>query len=396
MSFLAKVSTVLWALGFATSAAAQFTTSVIDIPHPTGSQRILLIEPFAPQATILMLPGGQGFLDISDDGRMFAPESTCGPYSRQPTAFPAIGISIAFVNRMSDGGFAQVVQFLRARRNVPVWITGGSSSTAAAANVAASIPQADPTGLILFAPQSTVSPSLGASIAHPAFVIYHAKDGLAFGQEVYDRLTAAPARQLKEMTGGNNSDCGGFHLFRGLDKEFVDAVSGFIGANNAALGGLGPVPGEVIEYFHAGFGHYFTTALAAEIALLDGGAFDRAFVRTGRGYRAWAAAEAGTEPVCRFFTVTFAPKSSHFYTAYPFECDIVKTNPDWQYEGTPYYSRLPVGGACAVDTVPVYRMFNNGLSGAPNHRFTTDLALYTQFTTTLGWAGEGVVFCAKP
>jgi hypothetical protein len=39
-------------------------------------------------------------------------------------------------------------------------------------------------------------------------------------------------------------------------------------------------------------------------------------------------------------------------------------------------------------------MFNNGHTGAPNHRFTTDLALYQQFTATPDWAAEGIVFCA--
>jgi len=42
----------------------------------------------------------------------------------------------------------------------------------------------------------------------------------------------------------------------------------------------------------------------------------------------------------------------------------------------------------------VYRMFNNGQTGAPNHRFTTDAALYQQFTTTQNWSAEGVAFCA--
>jgi hypothetical protein len=44
----------------------------------------------------------------------------------------------------------------------------------------------------------------------------------------------------------------------------------------------------------------------------------------------------------------------------------------------------------------VYRAYNNGQTGAPNHRFTTDLAIYQQFTSTLGWAAEGIRFCAQP
>jgi hypothetical protein len=43
---------------------------------------------------------------------------------------------------------------------------------------------------------------------------------------------------------------------------------------------------------------------------------------------------------------------------------------------------------------PVFRMYNNGMTGAPNHRFTTDESIYVDFTTNRGWAPEGVRFCA--
>ena len=103
---------------------------------------------------------------------------------------------------------------------------------------------------------------------------------------------------------------------------------------------------------------------------------------------------SGAAPVCRFFTVAFAPKSSHFYTSDPAECEGLKSNPDWQYEKIAFYIDEPVNGQCEAGTLPVYRMYNNGQTGAPNHRFTTDLATYTTFTTTMGWSPEGVRFCA--
>ena len=37
--------------------------------------------------------------------------------------------------------------------------------------------------------------------------------------------------------------------------------------------------------------------------------------------------------VCRFFSAAFAPKSSHFYTNMPYECDLAKTYPAWTFEG---------------------------------------------------------------
>ena len=39
-------------------------------------------------------------------------------------------------------------------------------------------------------------------------------------------------------------------------------------------------------------------------------------------------------------------------------------------------------------------MYNHGQTGAPNHRFTTSLATYQQFTATMGWDQEGIGFCA--
>ena len=62
---------------------------------------------------------------------------------------------------------------------------------------------------------------------------------------------------------------------------------------------------------------------------------------------------------------------------------------DWQYETIAVHVRVPAAG-----TLPVYRMDNNGQTGAPNHRFTTSLAVYQDFTTHRNWSGEGIRFCA--
>jgi serine protease len=168
----------------------------------------------------------------------------------------------------------------------------------------------------------------------------------------------------------------------------------------AAAQALAPAAQKVpvVEYFNAGFGHYFMSADADEIAGLDGGAFGGAFVRTGAGFNAWSTQAAGTLPVCRFFTTpgTFGTKSSHFYTANAVECDGLKLNPNWIYEKIAFFIAIPSGGVCPGGTIPVYRMYNHGQTGAPNHRFTTSLATYQQFTTTMGWDQEGIGFCSPP
>jgi hypothetical protein len=131
------------------------------------------------------------------------------------------------------------------------------------------------------------------------------------------------------------------------------------------------------------------TAQSDEIAGLDAGAYNFAFVRTGVGFNAWESQAAGTVPVCRFFTTpgTFGTKSSHFYTADNAECQGLKLNRTGSTRRSRSTSRcrpqhVPGG------TIPVYRMYNNGQTGAPNHRFTTKLSTYQQFTTQLGWANR--------
>ena len=49
-------------------------------------------------------------------------------------------------------------------------------------------------------------------------------------------------------------------------------------------------------------------------------------------------------------------------------------------------------------TTPVYRLYNEGQGAAPNHRYTTDLALRSQMIAK-GWTPEGlgalgVIMCA--
>lgn len=144
---------------------------------------------------------------------------------------------------------------------------------------------------------------------------------------------------------------------------------------NGTLAGGGGTKVLAIEYYNAGFDHYFVTAIADEITKLDNGTFV-GWQRTGLRFSVYATAGApgGASTVRRFFSTSFAPKSSHFYTANPDEFNVVLANPNWQYEGEVFNVPMPaVDGSCPAGTIPVYRLYNNGQGGAPNHRFTTDL-----------------------
>jgi hypothetical protein len=147
-----------------------------------------------------------------------------------------------------------------------------------------------------------------------------------------------------------------------------------------------------VEYFHAGYGHYFVTSDIHEIVALDHVA-PGGWVRTGRTFSVWDDEDSSLAPMCRFWSdQTWAPKSSHFYTPYGTECATVKNQPEWHFERNAFKVRLPEGllGArtCPAGSQPLYRAYNNSMTGAPNHRYMTDALLLDQMVAQ-GWTMEG-------
>jgi hypothetical protein len=130
------------------------------------------------------------------------------------------------------------------------------------------------------------------------------------------------------------------------------------------------------------------TSLPLEIADLDSGKTP-GWQRTGQSFDVYTSAGSGRVAVCRFYGV-FGPKSSHFYAPRGLGCEaLLPTNPVWQYEGDVFYALLPdAAGACPPDNIPVYRLYNNGQGGAPNHRFTTSASIQAQMLGE-GWIAEG-------
>ena len=109
------------------------------------------------------------------------------------------------------------------------------------------------------------------------------------------------------------------------------------------------------------------------------------------GFRAWATtgdAPTTAVPVCRFFSPQF---STHFYSAKPEECALLKALPgQWSDEGTAFRALLPIEGVCGTGTEPVYRSYS---ATYKNHRYTTGADTYRALTLA-GWQGEGVAFCS--
>ena len=157
-------------------------------------------------------------------------------------------------------------------------------------------------------------------------------------------------------------------------------------------------PATVVEFYHAGFDHYFISSLPADIEALDSGRAP-GWARTGATFIASSIATTGTSPVCRFYLPP-TNGDSHFYSASPAECaDVLARFPTFVYEAPDvFHIALPHAGtgACPDGTIPVYRLWNGRVDS--NHRYTTSLAVRAQMIArgyiAEGYGAQGVIMCA--
>ena len=156
----------------------------------------------------------------------------------------------------------------------------------------------------------------------------------------------------------------------------------------------------VVEFYNASLNHYFMTADANEINLLDTGAL-RGWVRTGARMLAYSSATSVADPVCRFY---LKPEvgDSHFYSADASECERVRQRfaQTWTYESPSVFRiALPdtATGACPANTRPVWRFFNQRTT---NHRYTTEVTVRDELRNDPAWTAEGygpdaVIMCSR-
>ena len=180
--------------------------------------------------------------------------------------------------------------------------------------------------------------------------------------------------------------------------------------STVSLAGTGvaatPPTATMVEYYLAALDYYFITSHADDIAQLDG---ITAWQRTGKSFKVYTIVQPGSSAINRYYFDQVAVKNSrgsHFYTLVQTEKDaLASLNPGNGRiprlpfdEGVDSYAFAPVvegvGGSCAAGLTPVYRIFRGQVAfpDNPNHRFTTDTAIYNSFVA-LGWDGEGVKFC---
>src|SRR4029079_9728324 len=107
---------------------AAVVSTVIELPTSAVAARIMEVRGYVVYAYIVSLAGGSGFYDIQPNGTMPSAAGTCSPPVRNMWDFAAPGIAVVAVNSTSYKT-DEILAYLRARHDVPAWITGGSSST---------------------------------------------------------------------------------------------------------------------------------------------------------------------------------------------------------------------------------------------------------------------------
>jgi murein DD-endopeptidase MepM/ murein hydrolase activator NlpD len=159
------------------------------------------------------------------------------------------------------------------------------------------------------------------------------------------------------------------------------------------VGSVEPPRTSAVEYYSSALNHYFMTSFPREIAALDAGTPIAGWTRTGETFPTYTSANSDLATMCRFFGSPGHGNSTHFYTAFNSECDSLLDNPIWVFEADAFYIELPDDTPkCPPATRPVFRLYNNGLGGEPNHRYTTSWPI-VNLMQSQGWLLEGVVMC---
>ena len=158
---------------------------------------------------------------------------------------------------------------------------------------------------------------------------------------------------------------------------------------------------DVVEFHNTILDHYFMAAGPDEIQAIGNGAAGPGWELTNQAFKAWLTPPSDTSfgavPVCRFYGVPAGGPNSHFFTAEPGECETVKRNGGWFYEGIGFYIRpVDSNGACPAGYLQVQRAYNNGFPrNDSNHRFSTSDSTMRAMAAK-GWSIEGPVMCARP
>jgi pimeloyl-ACP methyl ester carboxylesterase len=234
---------------------------IITVPtRPRVTETVVAVRPpTRPTATVVVLVGGLGKLDLTPRG---LPKDASGPLAKRREQLAAQGFVVAFVDAPSDRlgegliGFrtssehtadiGAVIARLRHDDPAPLWLVGSSMGTVSAASVAARLGREGPDGLVLISSVTKGHPAMRESLVDvpletitvPTLVIHHRQDPCeitpyAEASALPGRLRKARRVELATVEGGppaRGLPCGpeSPHAFFGVEDALIGRLVSWI------------------------------------------------------------------------------------------------------------------------------------------------------------------------
>jgi hypothetical protein len=226
--FLVAVFCALWpASGRAQQGAA------VDI----AGTRVLLMRTKSPQASLILMPGGQGIIGVTPDGTLSRAKGNS--LVRTADDFRKRGLAVMIVEHDTD--LRAAIDYMAAIKR-PVIVAGTSRGTLRAAEGIAK--GAKPDRLVLtsgfLTPESGHrSLNVAAILASPerlppTLIVHHRQDGcrvtLPAGVDPFLKWAGGKAR-VTWLDGGQSEgdpcEAWAYHGFNGVEQRMVAAIAGF-------------------------------------------------------------------------------------------------------------------------------------------------------------------------
>jgi hypothetical protein len=276
-SAIAAISVCLIASSFCLTASASEIKSneLIKIDtRPGVKQKFILMKPINPTASVVLLDGGPGKLDLSSlSGKPSVGNKNVTFLIEKRDVFANKGLVTAAMDAPSDqqsrkgmelefrisNEHAQdikaVADYMRSQVNVPIWVVGISASTLSVPNAAIRITEGLD-GIVLLSsgtkmprqwtifkshPNGVLDMQLDKIIV-PTLIIAHKDDKCDLtppdgAQKIKDALINSPRAEVLYFTGGakpRSEACRekSPHGFYGIEEEVITAIADFIIANS--------------------------------------------------------------------------------------------------------------------------------------------------------------------
>ena len=243
------------------NAYADTAQQVVDLQtRPNVTQRMVVLTPPEPKATVILFSGGDGGLGIYPNGSLQRGNGNFLVRTRQ--LFAAQGFLVAVVDAPSDRqggnwlqGFRQtsehvadikaVIAWAREQAKIPVWLVGTSRGTQSAAYVATELAGGNdgPDGLVLTSTILTDKkgrpvPAMPLDRLHIPVIVAHNKDDACklcdYSRipSMMDEFTNVPRKQLLTFSGGKSEgdpcEAFSYHGYNGIETDVVNQVSAAI------------------------------------------------------------------------------------------------------------------------------------------------------------------------